>query len=152
MFMPDIRFIDFLRTLQPEDWAVKVNANWTVKDLVAHMIGWDRSDVDAIKDTWKTKTPPTWMDKSLWGKKQDDEFNAKWVKYYENYSPEELLTEWEYWQSEVQKLVEEYGETEMKSFPGLFDWLFEGIAEDRQDSTPGHYKHHYLQLRKVLGK
>ena len=37
-------FITYLRALRPEGWQLKVTDKWTVKDVVAHMVGWERQD------------------------------------------------------------------------------------------------------------
>lgn len=147
--MPDIQFIKYLKTLPAEDWEKKVTADWDVKNVVAHMIGWDRGDVDAIKTICETKQPPSWK-LSGWGKADDDAYNAKWIEYYKDYTPTELIIEWEKWQAEVRALVNFYGEENLRARSDLFDWLFEGVEDNRKDSTPGHYKHHYNQLKQVL--
>lgn len=147
--MPDARFINYLKTLQPEDWQKQITSEWTVKDVVAHMIGWDRGDVDAVKIIWQNKQSPAWK-LSGWGKAEDDAYNAKWVEYYKDFTSEQLILEWDKWQVEVMGLIESIGEENMKARPDLFDWLFEGVGDDRKDTTPGHYKHHYNQIRKVV--
>ncbi len=147
--MPDIQFVEYVKTLKPEDWQRQVTSKWVVKDVVAHMIGWDRGDVDAIQTIWATKQPPAWK-LSGWGKPGDDAYNARWVEYYKHYSPEELVLEWEKWQQEVALLMASIGEEHLQSRPDLFDWLFEGVYDDRKDTTPGHYKHHYNQIRNVV--
>ena len=43
--MSELDFVSYLKILKPEDWHKKVNDKWTVKDVVAHMIGWEKGDV-----------------------------------------------------------------------------------------------------------
>lgn len=140
--MPDIRFIEYLKTLKSEDWNKMATSQWTVKDVVAHMIGWERSDVEVIKKCWETKTPPWWKSKN-----EDDAFNAKWVEFYKNYSPDQLIAEWEMWQDKVQEVMDQIGAENLKAHPELFDWLYEGIDDNRSNGKASHYKHHYNQIK-----
>lgn len=144
-----MNFISYLKTLNPEDWGVKVNKNWTVKDVVAHMVGWERGDLEEIRKIWETKTPPWWKTNPNY-----DEFNAKWVEFYKNYTPQKLIAEWEMWQKKVSEEVSRIGYSNIKSRPDLFDWLIED--EDGKnytlDEDGSHYAHHLKQIRKALGK
>ena len=144
--MPDLRFISYLKTLQHDDWDKMATSQWTIKDVVAHMIGWERSDVDVIKKSWETKTPPWWKTKD-----EDDAFNAKWVAYYKNYSPAQLIGEWEMWQGKVNEEINKIGAQNLKNHPELFDWLFEGLDDNRSNGKESHYKHHFNQIKKALG-
>lgn len=143
--MPDIKFIEYLKTLQPEEWDQQATSMWTVKDVVAHMIGWEQCDVEVIKKCWETKTPPWWKSKN-----EDDTFNARWVEHYKGYTPSELITEWEKWQKEVLQVMHDIGVENLKGRPDLFDWLFEGVDDNRSNGKDSHYKHHYHQIQKAL--
>ena len=144
--MPDLNFIDYLKTLKPEDWNKKANSAWTVKDVVAHMVGWEKGDVETIKTCWKTKTAPWWKDVNDF-----DDFNAKSVKYYKNYTPKQLTKEWTLWQKKVQKEIDRIGKKNLKAYPELFDWLFEG-GDERSDLKISHYRLHYNQIKKAVSK
>ena len=133
-------FISYLKTLQPEDWNKQVTDKWTVKDVVAHMVGWEKGDSDAIQKAWETKEKPWWLDTSDY-----DEFNRQNVKLYKDYTPEELIKEWEKCEKHNENEIERIGEDKLRSRPDLFRWLF----EEGEDS---HYNYHYKQIKEVLGK
>ena len=120
---------------------------WTVKDVVAHMVGWERGDAETIKQCWETKNQPWWkgVDKS-----SDDAFNAKWVEFYKDYTPEQLIIEWETWQCKVREIISQIGEQNLKTRMDLFAWLFEGVDDNRSDGKSSHYKHHYQQIKEAL--
>jgi hypothetical protein len=143
--MPDPDFIAYLKTLKPEDWDKKATSKWTVKDVIAHMVGWERGDVETIKNSWETKTVPWWKIKN-----DDDAFNAEWVAYYKDYTSQQLIAEWEKWQNAVTEQIEKIGYENLQTRPDLFDWLFEGIDDTRSDGKESHYMHHYLQIKKVV--
>ena len=114
-------FIDYLKTLKPEDWNKMATSKWAVKDVVAHMVGWETGDVKKIKRIWETKHPPWWKVSPNY-----DDFNAKWVDFYKDYTPQQLLEEWEMWQEKVEEEVDKIGYLDnIKTRPDLFDWLIE---------------------------
>src|SRR5258708_7708676 len=143
--MPDPDFISYLKTLKPEDWNKMVTSKWTVKDVVAHMVGGEKGDVEALKKCWETKTPPWWKIQN-----DDDAFNAKAVEFYKNSTREKLVAEWERWQRKVQEEIGRIGKKNLKTRKDLFEWLFEGGEDDRGGENASHYKHHYIQIKKAL--
>lgn len=134
-------FVDYLKTLKSEDWDLMATSKWTVKDMVAHMVGWEHSDPRFIKKMWETKEKPWWKDT-----KNYDDFNKKWVEFYKSFSPEELIAEWEKWRREIEIEVDEIGEDNLKQYPELFGWLF------KHDEKTSHYYHHYEQIKNAILK
>src|SRR5271170_3412884 len=100
-----IDFIAYLKTLKPEDWNKMATPKWSVRDVVAHMVGWEKRDPEIIRKTWKTKQLPWWMA----SQGEYDTFNAENVEFYKNYTPEELITEWEKWQRAVRTEIDRIG-------------------------------------------
>lgn len=143
--MPDPNFITYLKTLKPADWQRMATSKWTVKDVVAHMVGWERGDVEAVTKSWETKTEPWWITNP-----GDDAYNEKWVEFYKNYTPEQLIAEWEMWQEKVRQVIEQIGKDNLKAKPEVYGWLFEGIEDQRMDGRDSHYKHHYKQIREAI--
>ena len=143
-------FISYLKTLKPEDWEKKATEKWTVKDVVAHMVAWERRDAEIIPIFWETKKREPWMSTI----EEWDEFNAKWVEFYKNYTPEELIVEWELWQKKVTEEINKIGYSNIKSQPDLFDWLLEGGEGSSNVFTMNeggsHYEHHYKQIKKAV--
>jgi hypothetical protein len=135
-------FISLLKMLKLEDWTKRVTAKWTVKDVVAHMVGWEKADPEAIRKAWNTKEPPWFLQTNDY-----DEFNQKNVEFYKKYTPNQLIEEWEQWQTKVQAEIDRIGEKNLKAHPKLFNWLF-----DQTEKHDGHFNHHYRQIRKAVGK
>jgi hypothetical protein len=101
---------------------------------------------------WETKQPPWWKTNPNY-----EEFNAKWVEFYKDYSPEQLLEEWEMWQEKVGEEVDKIGYLDnIKTRPDLFDWLIEdGIGNsDTYTLIEGgtHYQHHFKQIKEAIEK
>ena len=109
-------FISYLKTLKLDDWNKKATDRWTIKDVVAHMVGREREDVEEIKKIWDTKQKPWFMETDNY-----DEFNAKWAEFYKDYTSDELISEWELWQKKVTEEIDKIGYSNIKSRPDLFD-------------------------------
>ena len=131
-------FIIYLKTLKPEDWNKKVSKTWIVKDVVAHMIGWEKESANVIKQIWESKELPWFMTSEDY-----DDFNHKAVEFYKDYTPKDLIEEWEMWQEKTQKEIDHIGEDKLKAHPDLFGWLFE-------EGEGSHYRHHLSQIKKIL--
>src|SRR3989344_3693298 len=140
-------FIGYLKKLDSEDWNKQVTERWTVKDVTAHMVGWERKDVEEIRRIWETKSPPWWKNNPNY-----DEFNAKWVEFYKKYTPEELIAEWEMWQNKVEEEIGRIGHEKVKARPDLFGWLLQDGGEYPLNKGGNHYDHHLKQIKQVLRK
>ncbi len=132
-----MNFIEFLKTLRLEDWNKKVTDEWTVRDVVAHMVGWEKESANVIKSIWDNKEKPWFIETENYGG-----FNKKSVDYYKSYKSEELIKEWEKWQEKVDKEIDQIGEDKLKDCPDLFSWLFE-------EGEGSHYSKHYKQIKEV---
>jgi len=142
----DVDFIAYLKTLKPADWDKMATAKWTVKDVVAHMVGWEKRDAEVLKIFWETKQRSPWMST----KEEWDEFNRKEVERYKNYAPRQLIEEWEMWQGKVAEEIEKIGYQNIKSRPDLFDWLIEDEGHYTLGTGGSHYEHHYRQVKAAV--
>jgi len=133
-------FITLLRQLKPEEWDKKVNDKWTVREIVAHMVAWERDDPEIIKKSWETKEKPWFVNNNS---EDDNKFNKKALEYYRSFSPKQLIDEWEFHQKKVKETITEIGEDNLKHYPECFGWLFD-------DSKDSHYNHHYNQIKKIV--
>lgn len=144
-----MNFIEYLKSLRPKDWNTKVTDKWTVKDVVAHMVGWEKRDAEVIPIFWETKKKAPWMST----REEWDKFNDIWVEYYRDYTPEELMAEWEVWQKKITEEIDKIGHN-LKARPDLFDWLLDGGEGSSNvftmNADGSHYQHHLKQIRQAL--
>jgi len=136
--MPVSELISYLKTLSQNDWNKKITDEWTVKDMIAHLVGWEKGDPGLIKSTWQTKEKP-WFMKT----KEYDAFNRQSVEYYKNFTPAELIAEWKKWRDKVKEVIMEIGEDKLRAHPDLFGWLFDQGANS-------HTNIHFKQIKKHL--
>ncbi|WKZ25101.1 MAG: hypothetical protein QY321_01585 [Patescibacteria group bacterium] len=136
--MKKIDFISYLETLTENDWSKKVTSQWSVKDVVAHLTGWEKDDVDAIRSIWTTKELPWWMKT-----KNYDDYNKKWVDYYSSYTSGQLLNELKICQQAVADEINRIGEANLREYPELFSWLFD-------ETDKSHYSIHLRQIKEAV--
>ena len=67
-----------LKNLSESDWYLKATDKWLVKDIVSHLIGWEREVSNCFLDSWENGVEP-------WFMKIDDysEINQKFEGYDE---------------------------------------------------------------------
>jgi hypothetical protein len=131
-------FFELLENLQPEELDKKIGKR-TIKEVIAHLVGWEKEAFERLDETWRTKEKP-------WFLKTDnfDEFNEKSIENYKNFTPEQLLNEWKKWQKKLDDKIEEIGEDKLREDMELFDWVFD-------EGDENHYLEHLNQIKKVLG-
>ncbi len=123
-------FENLLNSLTGEQWSIKVNSEWTIKDVVAHLIGWEKEAANSLSKSWKTK-------KSSWFVQieNSNEFNSKSVKEYKNLNYKQIIKEWIYWQDQLNKIIQEIGESNLRK---------------EKENEKNHYLLHLNQIKKAL--
>ncbi len=126
-------FINYLKSLKSTDWELKATEEWTVKDMVAHLVGWEKANAEAASAALETNKDPVWLEVE-----DEDSFNAESVKFYKAYSSRQLLEEWENWQVKLNEITEKISQ---KNYQILFNWLAE---------SKNHKEHHFQQIKKLI--
>ncbi|MBU0907800.1 MAG: ClbS/DfsB family four-helix bundle protein [Nanoarchaeota archaeon] len=129
-----------LESLSDSEWKIKVNEKWTVKDVIAHLVGWEKESVKCLREEWKTKKKPWFFETDNY-----DEFNNGLVREYKKFSPKELINEWKKQINRLEEETQSIGEEKLRENMDLFGWVF-GEGEDN------HYLIHLNQIKRVLKK
>ena len=132
------KYYQTIKKLQPEDWNKKIDDNWTVKDVVSHLVGWEREAAIQLPFVWETKRKPWFVEN-----KNYDEFNQKSVEQFSKLTTEELLQEWEMWSQKLEKEIDEITEGQLREYGDLFDWVF-----DYGDNS--HYEYHMREIEEIV--
>ena len=132
-------FIDYLKSLEEEDWQKMVTDKWTVKDVVAHLVGWEKVAFNVLERYSKMGEDEPWMVKT----DEYDRFNAGSVEKYKSYTPAELIVEWGRWQKGIDDLIEKIGEEKLRANKKML-WVFD-------EGESSHYGHHFGEIQKALG-
>lgn len=138
--MNNDHFYILLESLNDKEWNIKVDERWTIKDIVAHLVGWEEEVNKQIPEVWKTKKEP-------WFVKADsyDDFNKASIKKFSKLPPKKLLTKWYKIQNHLLLEIKKIGEDKLKAEPRLFHWVFDEGADS-------HYFEHYKQIKTALTK
>ncbi|MDP3917812.1 MAG: hypothetical protein Q8Q30_01390 [Candidatus Woesebacteria bacterium] len=132
-------FIKLLESLNENDLKIQVNDNWTVKDVITHLVDWEEESTKQLPLSWKFHKKPWFMTNN------DDfkDFNSESLKKYKNMSKKQLISEWKKWQSLLQKEIDKIGEEKLRSDYDFFEWVFD-------EGGQNHYFEHYDQIMKAL--
>lgn len=133
-------YIAYLQSLKPEDWSKMATSKWTVKDVLAHLVGWEREVAQTFTDAWKNGKQPWFMITENY-----DDFNAKIKEEFTAWSPEELLTEWQKWEKNLDDKIKEIGKDNFDVRKEAFTW----VTDEGEQS---HYLHHINQIKKAVSR
>lgn len=134
-----MNIVKFFKSLNQGDWFKKVTDKWTVKDVLAHLVGWNREVVVELRNTFEKGTEPWFME-------VDDytEFNEKIYNEFKDKSPEKLLSEFEKWEKAWGNEIKNIGEDKIRQRKNT-DWVF-----DEGEGGESHFEHYINQIKKAL--
>lgn len=132
-------FMNFLASLTESQWQARVNDDWTIKDVIAHLIGWAYEVAGVLPTVWATGEEPWFCRTSDY-----DEFNDGNVCRYKDLSPEETLTEYMRSEEVVKAEVAKIGESTLRESGG-YGWLFD-------EGPNAHWINHFRQIKTALGR
>ena len=124
-----------LGSLKPKQWEIEVVPKRNVRDIIAHMVGWEKEAVEQLK---KPKD-----DSYSMGIKDYQKFNDIAVRRYKILSTKELMNEWEKWQKLLDEEIIKSDRETLDKKSQLFDWIIDGKESN-------HYECHLIQLRKLF--
>ncbi len=81
------KLLDAISKISDEDQDLVFLGVWSVKDLLAHIVGWDYTNIDAIKSVMKNQVPAFYKYRD----RDWQTYNAMLVKKYKSGSIQELL-------------------------------------------------------------
>ena len=141
----ETNIIAFFQGLKPEDWNKEVNPKWTVKDVLSHLVGWEREVVLELSKTVMEGRQPWFM-----LTEQYDKFNKKIFEEYKNYTPLQLLEEFKKWDCAWEEEIDKIGEEKIRASAHA-SWVFDEIGNNGEDEQ-SHFEHHIQQIRSVLNR
>lgn len=134
---------------------VNIDENWTVKDILAHLCGWNKEYVREIKRIL--------LNKAVWWKNQyddqliEDKFNERQVIKMKEKSLGEILVEWEKSFRVLIKMVKNLSEEEWLHQSGKNIWRDKSRVTvsslfDYEYLKTDHESGHVKQIKKFLVK
>ena len=74
-------------TVRPQQWDEMFLGTWALRDLLAHLVGWDYANLEAAQAILAGRRPAFWA----YQDRDWQAFNARLVTEYRREDPEELL-------------------------------------------------------------
>jgi len=128
---------DFFKNLKESDWRIPVTKKWKVKDVLSHLIGWERECAKELVKVFETRSKPWFMATDNY-----DEFNEKIYQEFKDYSPRVLISELEKWQGILEDGIKKFGEDKIRQMSDM-GWVFD-------EGDDPHFEHHLSQIKKAL--
>jgi uncharacterized damage-inducible protein DinB len=142
------KILDAVAELSPEKLDEVFLGTWSVKDLLAHLVGWDYTNMDAVRDIREGKPPrafehwdPDWV-----------QYNAELVSRHKRENMEEMLRSIEQSHNALVKfvrtlpaedIVKDFGVRSPDGRNITVEWFLQFEIDDEG--------RHYQQIRDWLG-
>jgi hypothetical protein len=120
----------------------KVNAAWTVKEVLAHITGWDDATIEMLR-SHLTGTPihaPEWH--------SIDYYNAQSVETRSTLSYEQVVHEYEQTREQVKRLIQD-APTEKLTEPLVFLWGQTGTVSQLVGIFVHHERGHATHIQRL---
>ena len=132
--------IALIRILEHDDLLSNVNGQWVIKDLIAHIVWYEKEMINLINSKSMTSNAEIW-------KNPTEKRNQIVYNLFKNQSSEQVIENYHYIGKNLIKLLKEIN-PEMYSDPALYeampsDWFPYIIF---RENTFTHYQDHLRQL------
>jgi hypothetical protein len=121
------------------DEQMPIYPGWTIKHLLAHLIGWDEASTATLRAYAQGLTPPTLAVGSF------DDYNAKSVAAGERLSYDLIAKEWELARDQLKAALLDVPDEKIAE-PLLFSWGATGTLRELVTIYAGHEVEHAEEL------
>ena len=130
----------FFLSLTEKERELPVDDNWTVKDVVSHLIGWNVEASRELPKSWKTGEDPWFMNTNEY-----EEFNQRFVDEIRNLSGKEVLQKFIESEKQFNNVIKKIGEDNLRKNIKKYSWVFD-------EGDDNHYLEHFNQIKRVVEK
>ena len=123
----------------------RVYPDWTIKELLAHMSGWDEATIDILR-SHNLGRPP-----SLKPIHDLDAYNKQTVSSRQDLTYEQVIKEWRFTRQVLCSLIEDLPEEKFLS-PVIVPWGGKSTVIFIMDMFRNHEEEHYQDIVKWLDK
>lgn len=121
----------------------KIYPLWTIREILAHLSGWDDTIVSYLSALLKGETPPVLAPRGV------DVYNAETVYTREGLSYDRILSEYVQTRAKVMELVRAIPE-EMVTQVSILPWGEQGSLQMIVESFGGHEMEHVEDIEKLI--
>jgi hypothetical protein len=132
---------EFRSLLNAADPELEISPGWTVKEVLAHITGWDLVTVQAIQSYQKRSL-------YLLDTMDIDACNREIIKSRQDHTLKEVFTEWEQARRSLVEAVQALDEEDLED--GLmYPWGEEGSLQEMLEIIAGHEKEHAREIQRL---
>jgi hypothetical protein len=121
----------------------KIYPLWTIREIVAHLSGWDDAAIGFVGALLKCETPPTPAMRGV------DVYNEETVSTREGLSYDHIVREYVDTRAKLAGLVRQMSE-EMVAQKSTLPWGGEGSLEDIVQVFGPHEMEHVMDVKKII--
>lgn len=130
--------INFFTNLKDSDWDILVTSKWRVKDVLAHLVGWEQECVKELPKAFKGNCPWFMTTENF------DNFNNEIYQAFVNYPKNKLIDEFIKVAKKLDEIIKEIGEENIRKREDLH-WVFD-------EGGSSHFEHHLKQIQTALNR
>jgi hypothetical protein len=113
----------------------EIYPNWTIKDMLAHITGWDDATIDSLRSHMIDRPPSIPAIRSL------DEYNALTVASRKDLAYDQIMKEWRLTHQVLRTIIEHMPEDKFLD-PMVVPWGEKATVKDMVDMFRGHEDEH----------
>ena len=121
----------------------EVYPTWTIKELLAHLTGWDDACIASLQAHARSEVPATPASRGI------DPYNASTVHEREALSLEQVIQEWDHTRETFKALIHALPDEKVAE-PFVFPWGPKGLLKDMVKIFVEHEIKHAEEIRKRL--
>jgi hypothetical protein len=131
---------DLLPQIDPQK---EIYPGWTIKDMLAHITGWDDATIDSLRAHVAGRTPATPADRGI------DEYNIRTVTSRKDLDYSHVLNEWRLTRQVMRTIVEQMPEEKFFE-PLVAPWGEKGSVTYLVETFRDHEEEHFQDIRDWL--
>jgi hypothetical protein len=116
---------------------------WTIKEVLAHLTGWDDAVIDSLLAYIDNKPSTNPIIKSL------DEYNAVSISSRWDYTEEQILKEWRSTRQKLRNIIEQFPKNMLES-PVIVPWGEESTPANLMIMLCEHEEEHFRDISEWL--
>jgi hypothetical protein len=117
-----------------------IYSGWTIKDMLAHITGWDDATIDSLRDHVAGRVPATPADRGL------DDYNSRTVSSRKDLEYSHVLNEWRLTRQILRTIVAQMPEAAFCE-PMIVPWGGKGTVTEVVDIFREHEEEHARDIR-----
>lgn len=131
-----------LEIVREIDSQLEFYPTWTIKQMLAHLAGWDEATATSLRIFLGGDTPGLAAPRGI------DDYNAQSVASRADLTMEQIIREWELERDMLKKIVRQFSDTKLHE-EVLYPWGSRGTVAQLVIDIAGHEKFHAEDIRKL---